>query len=677
MLETTPEWKLVVETLDGARTESVISSSVAAPVVSAGRNTITYQWVDVSDSRIDVIIEYTIHKGGEDFEVSKCVVNNGRTLVVKSIEGPYFSCDGLSFDNWNILVPNGPGMKLSKAPADSSDTGIWQKEGDRYTFSSEFNTFGTTMSWFAFEGKGSKAGNTIYVNMADPRFRGKLFHWNYYPQTGLLGFGTTNLLSLHPGDTFTGAPMQVSFIDGSWHEAADRYRAWFDSVKGVGDSPEWLKNSSGWLLAILKQQNTEIIWDYRSISNELLEVASGSNLDIIGLFGWAHGGHDRFYPEYFPDPEMGGEDALKKAIEEVHEKGKRVIIYANGQLIDQNGTDFWGETGCHITSVKKDGSFYYEQWRKYSNAPGRIHGIACSSSPVWHRILLDLAIQAAELGADGIIYDQIAYDRPRLCYSPEHGHPVPSLIYDEDKYAMLDWIKQEMEKDYPEFVIMSEGLSDEEMHSLALFHGGTYAVQNMDHSQMQKVVREDEEFISSAFPSMFMYTFPEAFYTYRNPSPAHSREVLNYCTLFKFRDEFEVRYAPDRKYVLEGVVPVREDYGTVLYGPDLGIIASDAGKYAADVLAFQRRNSEFLWNGKFLDNLGFSFRCDSEDVIARAYSSEDGSLAVALWNDSEEVPATCSVKVKGKKFVKADSPEGETGPSEPLAPQSIRLLIFK
>ena len=65
------------------------------------------------------------------------------------------------------------------------------------------------------------------------------------------------------------------------------------------------RNASGWLLCILKQQNGEVMWDYRSL-NALCDVADKRGLDMLGLFGWAHGGHDHLYPDYNRTP-MGGE----------------------------------------------------------------------------------------------------------------------------------------------------------------------------------------------------------------------------------------------------------------------------------------------------------------------------------------------------------------------------------
>ena len=84
--------------------------------------------------------------------------------------------------------------------------------------------------------------------------------------------------------------------------------------------------ASGWLLCILKQQNGEIMWDYPALT-KLCDAADARGLDILGLFGWAHGGHDHLYPDYHPCQEMGGEEALKKALEEIRRRGTPYFVF--------------------------------------------------------------------------------------------------------------------------------------------------------------------------------------------------------------------------------------------------------------------------------------------------------------------------------------------------------------
>ena len=98
------------------------------------------------------------------------------------------------------------------------------------------------------------------------------------------------------------------------------------------------------------------MWDYGSL-DRLADLAEQRGLDTLGLFGWAHGGHDRYYPDYIPDPTMGGPETLKESIRKVQQRGQRVILYANGQLID-SATEFYrlarrGDDGRRSTRQRR------------------------------------------------------------------------------------------------------------------------------------------------------------------------------------------------------------------------------------------------------------------------------------------------------------------------------------
>ena len=144
--------------------------------------------------------------------------------------------------------------------------------------------------------------------------------------------------------------------EGEWYECGDTYREWFLAHRTITERPEWVKNCTGWLLAILKQQNDEVIIPYEEIGGLLADAAEERGIDILGLFGRGIGGHDRFYPDYRPDPKMGGEKAIKRGIAEAKAKGKRVVLYTNGQLLDMDGTpQYWPDTGRVISVRQRDG----------------------------------------------------------------------------------------------------------------------------------------------------------------------------------------------------------------------------------------------------------------------------------------------------------------------------------
>ncbi len=63
----------------------------------------------------------------------------------------------------------------------------------------------------------------------------------------------------------------------------------------------------------------------------------GTN-NILHLFAY-NGSHDANYPEYFPSPQLGGMEGMKKAIENVHREKQLVSIYMNARLFSVNLLD--------------------------------------------------------------------------------------------------------------------------------------------------------------------------------------------------------------------------------------------------------------------------------------------------------------------------------------------------
>ena len=99
-----------------------------------------------------------------------------------------------------------------------------------------------------------------------------------------------------------------------------------------------------------------------------------------------------------------------------------------------------------------------------------------------------------------------------------------------------------------------------------------------------------------------------------------------------------------------------------------------ATAYLKQLIDFERRHADVLWHGRFVDNQGFDFKGDG--LMAKGYAAGD-KLGVVVWNPSDK-PATFSLAVPQARLVSATEPERDpVGPSGPLAPQSIRLLLWQ
>jgi alpha-galactosidase len=361
---------------------------------------------------------------------------------------------------------------------------------------------------------------------------------------------------------------------------------------------------------------------------------------------------------------MGGRDALRSALAEARRRGKRTILYANGQLIDMD-TEFYRVHGKDVAVQQEDGTPFRQDWQKYRSFPAVKCVLACQSAPKWLERMRSLALQAHELGADGILFDQLGMTGPIPCWATNHGHAAPTMAYTDDRIAWLRRIADEMKRIAPGFIVMTEGLHDSVLDSIELFHGCVFG-------EFVPTGKDD------VFPEMFRYTFPEVLNTQRHSTPMLNRLGANYACVYGLRHEIESRYAPDVRYLKEGVVPARADYADVLNPPNVTMMnatpSAEATRYLKQVIDFERRYASLLWRGRFVDDEGFQFK--GEHLIAKAYAAGN-QLGILVWNKGDQ-PTTFSLNVPQAKLVTATEPEYEkVEPFSPLPAQSIRLLVWE
>lgn len=677
------DWELVIESATGKRSEITIRNSDGTSVPVRQGNSIVYENVGGKD--IDVTITYSSSEEIDGaLEISTVIANNEKDWSVKVWKTP--SLRGVkAYEGDELILPIGTGYiypikSFTKAPQKDAKLPkywSWNEKQHKYSWKSSYPSKYTSMQWGLLQ-----SGNEcVYVACHDKEFSYKDLNVSYSPEDGDLDIFFVHKMVSLPGETVCVPSTIFRRYEGEWYESADIYREWFLAQRKFVDSPEWLRNNTGWLLAIMKQQNDEVIVPYDEIGGMLTDAALERGLDVLGLFGRGIGGHDRFYPDYSPDPKLGGEKALRDGIAKAKERGMRVVLYTNGQLLDQDCPWFWPDTGRFITVQRKNGELESQTWHKYHDAPPRVHGLACHSCDTWREMMLRLAKAANDLGADGLLYDQLACTSPKFCYNPDHGHPVPAITYGEDRNDNMMYIQQEMAKINPDFVVMVEGILDSQMNTVDMYHGSSPAI--VLPAKEAFMQRFDDSALYSYFAELYRYTFPEAIMLARQPNPAQTRFTLHYGLAYGVRNEMELRYSGDRKYVEHNVVPTEEDYANVTGAPDLNVIREagdplESEKYYKKVLTFQKRHSDLLMNGRFLAGKGVKFECDSKYVMANAFTAVGGDkLGILVWNISD-APVTYQVSYPGfvaKSVVSPDKESVSLGDS--LDPESVHLVLFE
>jgi len=669
-------WSLVLEPAQGSASQRdvvVESRRQLPPSVKETKDELTLVYPNLTDGteRLEIGLTLIFRSAGDCFEIGGEIQNGTKQWIVKGFTGPGFTGIHADLAKTPLLMPNGFGYRIRRVPSDDKDNlWPWRKAGKDFVTIANFPSAGGTMQWFAFAGEA--AG--LYLGAHDPRCRAKALKTSYDPEQRTFLATFQHRFYLLPGERGTIPTVVVQPYQGDWHTAARIYRTWVDSVSKQIEKPAWVKTASGWLLAILKQQNGEIMWPYDTL-DKLSEIADERGLDILGLFGWGYGGHDHLYPDYNPCPLMGGEKGLREGIKKAHACGKRVILYANGQLIER-GTAFWTDTGRHLAVTNKDGSTVQEFWHKYKDTPGYHFDIGCNVAQAWRERLLALAKQANEFGADGILYDQLGVRGPMACYGEGHGHPVPAMVYEYDRKEMLRDIAQTMKGVNPDFIVMTEGFFDALLDSIIYFHG---CVEGVFEDSADRIVQQQvDPQRNGLFPEMVRYTYPEVACTVRVPSPLIDRAMANYTCVYGWRWEIESRYAPDRDYLVSRRIPKLEDYSQVLNKPNIARMQTfpfeEAAGYMKSMTNFQKKNARLLMTGAFTDTEGFT--CKGTGIVAKGFSSGD-LVGVIVWNTSDKSSAF-ALDVPGAEFVSASEPQKSTVEAfDELAPQTIRLLVWK
>lgn len=529
-----------------------------------------------------------------------------------------------------------------------------------------------TMQWMTV----NDGENGFYAASEDPLAGAKDLQIEYDSNTKRIKLGFFFPMHLPDGCTYEVPRIVMKEYAGSWHEAAKTYRKWWNTCRKVVSVPKSVRDSfTGFMMVILKQQNGEIMWPYTEFDS-LGDAALAHGFRHVEFHGWGVGGHDNFYPEYDPDPAMGGRAALVKGIKRLQDRGLHVSVYSNGQLQQQGGTKWYEEKGFKCPIVKRDGSPMSEYWVKFKDHPGVTFDVACPSSPEWRAQMLKICRDAKSLGFQGFFYDQIGKQWPGACFDSRHGHRPGEFVYTRDRETMLLNVIGSMHRDDPDFVLWSESFNDTILDSVALYQGLFYVTEE-GYNAANRFVDGNS---CDMYPEMTFYTFPELIMCDRNSTSLCTRKRANACAVTNLRVDFEVRYRADRTYVERGEEPPDGYYGKIVSKPaEIGLMKSDTWRTNRDYLKcvsdFRRKNAATLLAGTFKADEGFSV-AGGEKLLANRWDGANGETGILVWN-ADDTPAKCTLSFAGK-FVSASEPErGEVDADEPITANTLRLYKYR
>ena len=468
----------------------------------------------------------------------------------------------------------------------------------------------------------------IYYGCHDPGFDSTMHIMELEQETEELNLYMVRYPFLAPGKEWSEGNFVIAPYSGSWHHAARKYRAWAESAwYKPPEIPASVKKSEGWQRLILKQQCGDLIHPYSTLE-QAWEDAEKAGIDTLFLFGWTRDGMDSGYPVYAPDERQGGTGALKQAIRRIQNRGGKIILYFNGQLIDMESEYYRSGEGRKVCIKRRDGS----EHREFYNFGGegtwlnwfgnKAFTVACPAVASWREILFRHIDFALELGVDSIFFDQIgSIQHP--CHDPAHGHKVPFTGIMNAKRELLKELRTYLKRKSPETGLGIEIISDQ-----------TAQFADFIHICVASKIRSYSEHGIEPFPEFFKYTFPEIILSNRD-----------------IRDEREpVEPAVNEMFLLgsHSDVEIYRCRATIAETPHYQA-------YLGRVNALRERFADVLLEGRFNSTLGYEL----DEPLIRSNSFVRGEwMAVALTHRQER-ELSVAVQAPGFRLERIDSALGD------------------
>ena len=528
-----------------------------------------------------------------------------------------------------------------------------------------------TMQWATL----NDGESGFYLASEDPLAGAKDIQLEYDSNLKRLKMGFFFPMFIPEGLSFDVPKVVMKEYAGTWRTAAKRYRAWWDTCRKVVRLPGSAKDFTGVFMVILKQQNGEITWPYTEFDS-LGDAALAHGFRHVEFHGWGVGGHDTLYPEYDPDPAMGGREALVAGVKRLQDKGLHVSVYSNGQLQQHGGTKWYDEKGYRCAVMKRDGKPMSEHWVKFKNHPGMTFDVVCPSAPDWRAQMLKICRDAQALGFQGFFYDQIGKQWPSACFDARHGHRPGAFAYTHDRETMLLDVIGEMHKVDPDFVLWSESFNDTILDSVG-FYQGLFYVKDDGYNVANRFTEGNA---CDMFPEMTFYVFPELVMCDRNSTSLCTRRRANGCAVTNLRVDFEVRYRADRAYVEHGEEPPPGFYDNICSKPgEISLMKSETWRENRDYLRcvsdFRRANGDLLLGGTFKADEGFSVAGGGK-IVANRWDGANGEAGILVWN-ADDKPAAVKVSFDGNLLSVREPERGEVDADEPVPPDTLRLYRYR
>lgn len=566
--------------------------------------------------RYDVHLTVEISKENGAFCFETEVENRSNEVRVNELDCPYVELSVIAGEDIKkdvFYYPYGLGQRMENPIETVQATNHTEYMSGDYDHVWHTATYPHqySMAWFGVE----SAGHFLYVGRHDDKFRtcSLSLGTSARLQPNELIFNISHYPAAEKGEKLRYGRSFVALLDGGWKKGADFYKSWAKDYCPVAETPDWVKNMTGWQRIILKHQFGRIFFTYKDLV-KIFEDGQKYGLDTLLVFGWWKGCFDNGYPNYEPDDALGGAEELKKSIKRIRELGGRVILYNNGVLLDVT-TDYYKKVGHKIEKMNIDGTSYreYYAFSDYGMVL-RTFGYksfssACHATEEWKEKLIENAKIKLSFDPDSLFFDQLGGHLPRFCFNRAHKH---GNRIDEDVKYKIENVRAIREITPKDKCIGTENVVDVFVGYFDYAHGCEGAIYQPKR----------------AFPSLFRYTFPEVVVTNRF---AHDNKPF-------FRQELNYALANGLRFDI-----------SIYRGRMIGVAdLPDYAEYLKKLLDLKEEYREFFYEGRFIgDDPSLQ---KPLFITANIFEAKDGRRLLIVWNESGN---NYTLEAYGKTFALA------------------------
>jgi hypothetical protein len=606
-------WSAVEGTLVKGALQRVAATRLARTAEGI-RLEVSYDHLRLERRALDVSVYYTIElRDGDEETRWRLAIQNRDQGTVREVHFPLVS--GLS-ELDTLIMPNESGQKVQDP--------IHQLSDEIPVMSLEYPGRGS-MQWFEYYS--DAVGLYMASYDSDLAYTRMCF--------GRTGEGPEAAMWIvkYPftpsGVTWQSPELALGIHAGDWHWGADRYRAWFESWSRKPDVPLEVQEMIGGLREIMiKRPDGEVSHEYASMVTLARQVSASPHGGPFLVAGWMHDGHDTYYPEYVPIPELGGREALVAALDGVHEQGAAATAYVNGRISNVETETYkthgkgWSVLGRAPGLGVNSTDFFelHEEWnRSWGERPGQgWFAVMCPSARGWQDHLIgEVSRVVGDYGFDGVFLDQPGSYYGELCYNRSHGHDTPASAWGPGLLELFRRLRQRTRELDSESILWTEGMNDA---------FGQYMDYGMDKNPLWRPMRIHPG--CESFVEMWRYTLPD-------------RIIVNDSGAYAFAPSHDRIYGDSYLFVLGVRGLSRSGERGIQSSTEEDGVSVRRRAVIEKIERLWMDGGPYLFHGRFMDDVGL--RVSTADVLAKVYRGERG-VAMPVWNTTA-APVTFDLEV--------------------------------